>query len=77
MTSQFKSGVPTPVLLSASLKRNTWCPLLTLPMDGHIINGSYNMTIRIWNAKTGSAVDKRYERQMGQYSEQRGRDTAG
>jgi len=46
-------------------------------MDGHIIDGSYNMVIRIWNAKTGSAVEKRYEWQLGRYFEQGGRDMSG
>jgi hypothetical protein len=58
-TAPFESGMPRLVLQSAILSRGTLDSVWSVaysPDGQHIISGSYDRTIRIWDAETGAPV---------------------
>jgi hypothetical protein len=60
MTTRFESGMPRLVLQLANLYRGIpmGVSVAYSPDGRHIISGSYDKTIRIWDAETGAAVGK-------------------
>jgi WD40 repeat protein len=60
VTRPFESGMPRLVLHLATLWRGTLmgCVRAYSPDGRHIISGSVDTTIRIWDAETGAAVGK-------------------
>jgi WD40 repeat protein len=62
MTGPFESGMPRLVLQSAASKwaQSLYCRFYS-PDGRHIISGSMDKTIRIWDADTGAAVNKPLE----------------
>jgi WD40 repeat protein len=64
----FECGMPRPVQQLASLKRSILERVLSIaysPDGRHIISGSEDKTVRIWDAETGAAVGKPLEGHTG------------